>query len=221
MKESAVMVKILKNIAAITLFFALFYAVVLIFSFLENGVRCFPVTIITTDKEATDDILDSIELCSMSVEIEKMTFDSAVFNHYEKLPVKEIYLYSVEMPFSEWDSIKNMNDAITETNPYIYDIVNEFNNSKIRYQSIAFIFVFLLGLVFLLKTAPSWKSTKKEFKVSFFFLSATFFLLSGALLAFSKVELYPFILITLSILLSAYLIIFLIIYQLMKKPEKK
>lgn len=192
-----------------------------IFSYLENKNSCFPVTIITTEKEITDKTLEAATICSISVQTEKMTFDSSVFNHYEKLPVKDIYLYSVEIPYSEWERLKSLEDAITEANPYLEDIVKNFSGSKMKYFSISFIFIFFIGLVFLVKTAPSWKSSIRQFKISVVSVLTAYFGLSGIIFSLFKKNLYPFISITLFILLIAYTVILLIIWRLMKNSRSK
>lgn len=213
--------RLIKNLFALFLFFLFFYTVIYFFSFLENTVKCFPATVITTEKEAVDKILVDIEVCEISVDIEKMTFDSAVFNHYEKLPVKDIYLYSIKIPFSKWSQIKNLEDSISETNPYIEEIVTTYVNSRIRYFSIAFVLIFLTGLVFLVKIAPSWRSTKKVFFITAYFTSITFIVFSVLGFFFFSGNLYPLIGISASILFAAYLTILIIVHRLMKTGGSK
>ena len=221
MKESGSLRKILKNIISLVLFFLIFYSVILTLSFLDNGTKCFPVTIITTEKDTVDKMLESLKLCALSVEVEKMTFDSAVFNHYEKLPVKEIYLYSAEIPYHDWERIKNMDDAITEANPYFEKTVKNFSDSKLKYLSIAFIFIFFTGLIFMVRIAPSWKSTHGQFRLSILVSSVTFFVLSAVAFSFSTAELNSFILMSLSVVFTVFLIIILIISRLLKSRDEK
>jgi hypothetical protein len=221
LKEPGSIKTIVRNISVLIIFFTVFYLILYGFSYLENRLSCFPVTVITTEKETTDKILDSMEICSISIEVEKMTFDSAVFNHYEKLPVKDIYLYSVEIPYSQWEIIKKTDDSITESNPYIADIIEDYVNFKIKYLSIAFIFLFFAGLISLLKAAPSWKITKKQFNTSSVSTIVTYIVLSALMFPPFPKSLYPFIAITLSILLAVYFIILIIIWRLMKTSGLK
>ncbi len=212
---------IIRKISVLVVFFSVLYFILYGFSYLEKRISCFPVTVITTDKTATDKIFDSMEICSISVAVEKMTFDSAVFNHYEKLPVKDIYLYSVEIPYLQWESVKKIDDAISEANPYIEDIIEDYVHSRIKYQSIAFIFLFFAGLLFLFKAAPSWKINRKQFLTTSVSVIMTYLILSFFVFSSFQWNLYPLISITLSILFSIYLIILIIIWRLMKNPEAK
>jgi len=221
LKESGSLRKMLKNTISLTLFFLIFYSVILTLSFLDNGTKCFPVTIITTQKDDIDKMLESLELCALSVEVEKMTFDSAVFNHYEKLPVKDIYLYSAEIPYLDWERIKNMDDAITEANPYFEKTIRDFADSKLKYLSIAFIFIFFTGLIFMVKIAPSWKNTPGQFRLSVLASSVTFFILSAVTLSLSIAELNSFVLLSLSVVFAVFLIIILIISRLLKSRDEK
>jgi len=221
LKETGYFGSIAGNILTLIVFFTIFYFLLYGFSYLESRIICFPVTVITTEKEATDRIFDSMEICSKSIEVEKMTFDSAIFNHYEKLPVKDIYLYSVEIPYSQWENIRKIDDSITEANPYIEDIIEDYVHSKIKYLSIAFIFIFLAGLISLLKAAPSWKTTKKQFKISSLSTLITFIILSSLMFPPFQKSLYPFIAINLSILLAVCFIIFIIVSRLMKTSGLK
>ncbi len=82
-----------------------------------------------------------MNVCSVSVASERMTFDSSIFNHYETLPVKEIYLYSMKIPYENWSEVKNMEDVITEANPYIEEIVSFFIH-RFENQISAFFFHF-------------------------------------------------------------------------------
>ena len=131
--------------------FLLFFLQGNLFVYLENMVSCFPVTMITTQKEPVEKALSEMKVCSLSVQSERMTFDSSIFNHYEALPVKEIYLYYMKIPYENWGEVKNMEDVITEANPYIEDIVSLYAASKIRFQLFSFIFLMLIGVYFVFK----------------------------------------------------------------------
>ena len=121
---------------------------------------------ITTQKEYVERAVAEMKLCSVSVQSERMTFDSAIFNHYETLPVKEIYLYSMKIPYENWEELKNTEDVITEANPYIEDIVSQYSASRVKFQLISFIFTMFFGIYFVFKIASPGKMPKKQFVVT-------------------------------------------------------
>ena len=153
----------LRRIFFLALIFTLLAAQNYLFVYLENMVSCFPATIITTQKEPVEQALSAVQLCSVSVQSERMTFDSSIFNHYETLPVKEIFLYSVKLPYQNWTEIKNMEDTITEANPYIEEAVLFYTASKMKYLLFSFILTALFGIVFVFRVIASTKMTKKQF----------------------------------------------------------
>ena len=154
-----------KKIFFLSLVFFVLAAQNSIFVYIENMVSCFPATIITTQKGPVEQTLSGMTLCSISLQSERMTFDSSIFNHYETLPVKEIFLYSVKIPYQNWMEIKNLEDTITEANPYIEEIVSFYLASKMKCLLLSFIFSILIGLFFVLRTVASNKITKKQFLV--------------------------------------------------------
>ena len=154
-----------KKIVFLALVFIVLAAQNSIFVYIENMVSCFPATIITTQKEPVEQALSGMTLCSISVQSERMTFDSSIFNDYETLPVKEIFLYSVKIPYQNWNEIKNLEDTITEANPYIEEIVSFYLASKMKCLLLSFIFSTLIGLFFVLRIVASNKMTKKQFLV--------------------------------------------------------
>lgn len=153
----------LRRIFFLALIFIVLAAQNYLFVYLENTVSCFPATIITTQKEPVEQALSAVQLCSVSVQSERMTFDSSIFNHYETLPVKEIFLYSVKLPYQNWTEIKNMEDTITEANPYIEEAVLFYTASKMKYLLFSFILSTLFGIVFVFRVIASTKMTKKQF----------------------------------------------------------
>ena len=152
-----------RRIFFLALVFAVLAAQNFLFIYIENLISCFPVTIITTQKEPVEQALSGINLCSVSVQSERMTFDSSIFNDYEALPVKEIFLYSVKLPYQNWNEIKNMDDVITEANPYVEDTVLLYTASKMKYLLFSFIFSTFTGLFFVFRALASNKMTKKQF----------------------------------------------------------
>ena len=179
-------------------------------------VSCFPVTIITTQKAPVEEKISAMKVCSVSVQSERMTFDSSIFNHYETLPVKEIYLYSMKIPYENWSEVKNMEDVITEANPYIEDIVSSYAASKIRLQLFSFIFLMLIGVYFVFKIVASNKSSKKSFFVVSIIISVLYLSASVALLNVFPAFVMPLSAVSSGVLLLVYVIISLLNYRLAK-----
>ncbi len=186
------------------------------FVYLENLVACFPVTIITTQKAPVEQVLDMMTVCSLSVESERMTFDSSIFNHYETLPVKEIYLYSMKIPYSEWSGIKNMEDVITEANPYVEDVVSLYASSKIKFQLLSFVFTMLLGIYFVFRIAESKKMTKKQYLFVFAIILISYAVCSALLLISCPMVVMPLSAVSAGVLFAAFVIVSLITYRLSK-----
>jgi CHASE2 domain-containing sensor protein len=171
---------------------------------------------ITTQKEPVEKAVSEIKVCSLSVQSERMTFDSSIFNHYEALPVKEIYLYSMKIPYENWSELKNMDDVITEANPYIEDIVSSYVASKIKFQLFSFIFLMLAGVYFVFKIVASNKSSKKRFFVVSIIISVLYLSASVALLNAFPAFVMPLSAVSSGILLLVYVIISLLNYRLAK-----
>ncbi|MBO7127095.1 hypothetical protein J6W78_06080 [bacterium] len=205
-----------KKIFFLCTIFLLFFAQANLFVYLENMVSCFPVTIITTQKAPVEEKISAMKVCSVSVQSERMTFDSSIFNHYETLPVKEIYLYSMKIPYENWSEVKNMEDVITEANPYIEDIVSSYAASKIRLQLFSFIFLMLIGVYFVFKIVASNKSSKKSFFVVSIIISVLYLSASVALLNVFPAFVMPLSAVSSGVLLLVYVIISLLNYRLAK-----
>ena len=187
-----------------------------LFVYVENMAACFPITIITTQKAPVEEKISAMNVCSVSVQSERMTFDSSIFNHYETLPVKEIYLYSMKIPYENWSEVKNMEDVITEANPYIEDIVSLYGVSKIKFQLFSFVFMMLMGVYFVFKIVASNKVTKKSFFVISTIISISYILATAALLNLSPAFVMPLSAISSGVLFLVYVIITLINYRLAK-----
>jgi len=205
-----------KKIFFLCAIFLLFFAQGSLFVYLENMVSCFPVTIITTQKAPVEEKIGAMKVCSVSVQSERMTFDSSIFNHYETLPVKEIYLYSMKIPYENWSEVKNMEDVITEANPYIEDIVSMYAASKIKIQLFSFVFMMLAGIYFVFNIVASNKTSKKSFFSVSIIISILYILAAIVLL-----NLFPAFVVLLSalsagVLFLVYVIITLINYRFAK-----
>ena len=205
-----------KKIFFLCAIFLLFFAQGSLFVYLENMVSCFPVTIITTQKAPVEEKIGAMKVCSVSVQSERMTFDSSIFNHYETLPVKEIYLYSMKIPYENWSEVKNMEDVITEANPYIEDIVSMYAASKIKIQLFSFVFMMLAGIYFVFNIVASNKTSKKSFFAVSIIISILYILAAIVLL-----NLFPAFVVLLSalsagVLFLVYVIITLINYRFAK-----
>lgn len=205
-----------KKIFFLCAIFLLFFVQERLFVYVENMAACFPITIITTQKAPVEEKISAMNVCSVSVQSERMTFDSSIFNHYETLPVKEIYLYSMKIPYENWSEVKNMEDVITEANPYIEDIVSLYGVSKIKFQLFSFVFMMLMGVYFVFKIVASNKVTKKSFFVISTIISISYILATAALLNLSPAFVMPLSAISSGVLFLVYVIITLINYRLAK-----
>lgn len=221
MEERSLVRSVIYKNLFLFLFFLIFYVVIYSFTFLENLNDCFPATVITTDREQVDRIVNGIDLCYISVETEKMTFDSAIFNHYETPPVKDVFLFSISMPYEKWDLLKSLENAISDTNPYVENTVVVYNSSRIKFLSVAFIIISLIWLLFSTKTVPSWRRSKHDLFVTVIFTSINFVLLSTFSYLIASPKVHSFITITLSLFLITYIIILAIIYRLISTGEIK
>ena len=171
---------------------------------------------ITTQKESVEQAVSAINVCSVSVQSERMTFDSSIFNHYEALPVKEIYLYSMKIPYDNWSELKNTEDVITEANPYIEDIVSQYAASKIKFYLFSFIFTMLLGIYFIFKTASPKRMQKKRFLIISLINSVVYVAASVFLLVAFPVFVMPLSALSAGVLFLAYIIFVLINYRMSK-----
>lgn len=187
-----------------------------LFIYFENMVECFPATIITTQKEPVEQALGEVHLCSVSVQSERMTFDSSIFNHYETLPVKEIFLYSLKLPYRNWEDIKNMDDTITEANPYIEEIVSFYLASKMKSQLLSFVFSILIGAVLIFNIAAAHKMTKKQFFVLFLINSTLYVAASICLLSAFPAFLLPLSATSAGVLFLTFILVSLLNYRLAK-----
>ena len=187
-----------------------------LFVYLENMLSCFPITIITTQKEPVEQAVSGMKVCSVSVQSERMTFDSSIFNHYETLPVKEIYLYSMKIPYENWGEVKKMEDVITEANPYVEEIVSSYGVSKIKFQLFSFIFSMLVGIYFVFKIVASNKMSKKSFLIVSIIISVLYIVASIFVLNSLPAFLMLLSALSTGILFLIYAIITLINYRLAK-----
>lgn len=165
MSNRALVFHIFKGTLAMALFCGFFCVQLYVFNIFEEVSRCFPVTIITSNPSVAEPLLSGIEKCSISVETEKMTFDSSIFNDYESLPIKDIYFYVVETPFQNWERIKTTEDLIPEANPFLEESVADYLGSKMKYWTISFIISMLFGSLLIAGIVTSKSLTKRQFIV--------------------------------------------------------
>ena len=168
---------------------------------------------ITTQKERVEQAVAGIKVCSLSVQSERMTFDSSIFNHYETLPVKEIYLYSMKIPYKNWSELKNTEDVITEANPYIEDIVSQYAASKMKFYLLSFVFTVLSGIYFIFKTASPGKMPKKRFLIVSLINSVVYIVASVLMLTAFPAFVTLLSALSAGVLFLAYAIITLINYR--------
>lgn len=202
------------------IFLAILFALLAVqnycFIYLENMASCFPATIITTQKELVAQALGEMKLCSVSVQSERMTFDSSIFDHYETLPVKEIFLYSVKFPYSNWEEIKNMEDTITEANPYLEEIVSSYLGSKMKSWLISFVFSLFFGVLVIFRITGTDKMTKKQFLVTFAIDSVVYVAASALLLTAFPAFILPLSATSAGVLFLTFIIVSLMNYRLAK-----
>ena len=209
--------QILKRIVFLVLFFVILAFQNYLFIYVENLAACFPVTLITTQKSSAEKIIAASEICSVSVQSERMTFDSSIFNHYETLPVKEIYLYSVKIPYKNWNEIKNSEDIIPEANPYIGEIVSFYLESKMKCWVFSFVFSALLGLFFVFEIVASNKMPRKRFFIISIVNSVVCVVCSALLIYLFPVFVMPLSATSAGVFFMAYLLMTLMNYKLLKR----
>lgn len=205
-----------KKIFCLALLFLVMAAQNALFIYFEHMASCFPATIITTQKEPVEQALGEIKLCSVSVQSERMTFDSSIFNHYETLPVKEIFLYSVELPYQNWSEIKNMEDTITEANPYIEETVSFYLGSKMKSLLISLVFSIFIGAILIFKITAADKMSKKQFVVLLIINSILYVAASILLLTAFPAFVMPLSAISAGVLFSIFILVSLLNYRLAK-----
>ena len=208
---------ILKKLVFLTLFFTILSLQNYLAVYLENLAECFPVTLITTQKEQVENALSQSKICSVSVQSERMTFDSSIFNHYETLPVKEIYLYSVKIPYENWNEIRNLEDVIPEANPYIEEIVSFYLGSKMKFYLFSFIFSAVLGICFIFKIAASNRLSRKQFFAVFIINSISCIVYSLILLFLFPAFVMPLSATSAGVFLTAYILMTLMNYKFLKR----
>ena len=165
MSNRALVFHIFKGTLAMALFWGFICAQLYVFNIFEETAKCFPVTIITSNPSVAEPLLNEIEKCSISVETEKMTFDSSIFNDYESLPVKDIYFYVVETPYANWERIKTTEDIIPEANPFLEESVADYLGSKMKYWTISFIISMLFGSLLIAGIVTSRSLAKRQFVI--------------------------------------------------------
>ena len=208
---------ILKRVFFLTLLFIVLSLQNYLIVYIENLAGCFPVTLITTQKEQVETAVSRLKTCSVSVQSERMTFDSSIFNHYETLPVKEIYLYSLQIPYENWNEIKNMEDVIPEANPYIEEIVSFYLNSRMKFYLFSFIFSAVLGVYFIFRILASNKMSKKQFVALSIINSVAYIACSVLLLSLFPAFVIPLSATSAVVLFVAYLLMTLMNYKLLKR----
>jgi hypothetical protein len=204
----------------VIIFFVMIHLLLTVLSYLDNITECFPVTVITVEEEVVKSVLSREGVCESDLFSEKMTFDSSIFNHYETPPVKEIFFLTVKLPYTEWDSIVEAEEATVEANPFVESLVKSYYLSRLKWLTISFIVVFVLGLFLFAASIPSKTQGFEIFKPNtsltvLIFLSGSFSVISrypAGLMMFSGLSL-------LSVLMVY--IMFLVLYSRFVLEEKQ
>jgi len=211
----------LKKTLLLVVLFLLIYLVTSLFAYLENRTKCFPITVITVEEKPVKEMIKSIKTCSFSVESEKMTFDSSIFNHYETPPVKDIFLFYVEIPFADWLMFSEMENAIPEANPFLLRIVSKYSSSKLKIFLLAYITLFFLGLIILFRVAPSKKEPHYNYKKTAILTVLLYLLFSAPAFVIFNSGILLFAFLILITLLIAYISLLLILYRLVFTGERR
>lgn len=214
MAKSGYLGSVIKKTALLLILFGFIYSVTAVLSYLEQKADCFPITMITVDEKPVKELISSVKTCSFSVESEKMTFDSSIFNHYETPPVKDIFLFYVEIPFSDWQLFSEMENAIPEANPYLLNIISSYSSSKLKVFLLAYISLFFFGLIFLLRVAPSKKDPHYNYNKVSVATSIMFLIFSIPVFFIFDSTIFLFVFFVLTTLFIAYLSVLLILHRL-------
>ena len=221
MKEPGFLKTSIKKISLLFVLFLFIYLVAGLFSYVETRSKCFPITIITVDKKPVEELVQSVNTCSFSVESEKMTFDSSIFNHYETPPVKDIFLFYAEIHIADWPIFSEMDNAISEANPFLLEIVSKYSSSKLKIFLLAYISLFFFGLMFLLRVAPSRKEPHYNYKKTSIFTVLVFSTFSVPAFFMFNSNILLFAVFVLATLFIAYLAIVLLVHRLLFFGDKK
>lgn len=120
-------------------FFLILYGLNSGFAYLEEIILCFPVTVITTSKGLVDEIVQDKQVCSYTTDVEKFMVDSQIFSGSAMPPVKDIYLLKLRTAYTSWKNISNMDNAITEVNPFVSDTAEYYLKNKLKLLIFSFV----------------------------------------------------------------------------------
>jgi len=201
--------KILKKQIPVFIFFIIFFTVLTTLSYLDNITDCFPVTVITVEENIINSMVNKEGVCESNVFSEKMTFDSSIFNHYETPPVKDIFFLSIKLPYSEWQLIKETENATVEANPFVESLVKTYHGARLKWLVLSFILIFVAGLTLFAASMPSKRESDQLFKgntfVTFLIILISvvslFFHFRAGIIAFASLTLFSVITIYLMFLL--------------------
>jgi hypothetical protein len=212
--------KIIKKQTAVIIFFALFFLVSATLDYINNLTECFPVTVITVDQEIVNSVMKINGICDSSIFSEKMTFDSSIFNHYETPPVKDIFFLTVKLPYGEWESIKESENATVEANPFVESVVVAFYRSKLKWLTLCFTLIFICGLFLFAFSIPSKKEGLEIFKANSITTILIFILCSAAALTKFSGNIIIFSVLSLSSVFIVYLLFLVLYYRFVMDSSK-
>lgn len=136
--------------AAFLPFFVLLYLFGALTGLLERTVTCFPMSIVTTNKEIAEKLADRPGNCRSSVEVEKFMIESAIFNDTDLPPVRDIYLVFIEADYAAWEEVQKLGDAIAEMNPFLKRVADFYLVGRLKIMAIAF----AMGIIMAVLTFP-------------------------------------------------------------------
>ncbi len=135
---------------ALVPFFVLFYLLGILVSLLEHTVRCFPMTVVTSEKTIAEQVVALPGNCSGVVETEKFMIESAIFNDVDLPPVRDIYLVTLEGDYARWEDLLRLSDAIVEMNPFLKRVADLYVVGRLK----LFAASFALGVIVAVLTFP-------------------------------------------------------------------
>ncbi len=127
--------------------------------YMEQYIRCYPITVITTSKDTVNTIKNTIPSCSFAVQNEKVTIDSRLLNDNERAPVRTIYLVLTHIPFHLVSQVSTLSDTEIEENVFVKKAVGIWEKSKMKTLVLSFFLLTVFGVLSTLLTLFSAQKT--------------------------------------------------------------
>ncbi len=114
------------------IFIAAFLLIDIFFSYIEFRASCFPVTVISSDSLFLKKIVEDRPHCSFKIESRKVEVKKELSGLKRDLPVKEIFLLTVELPFDSAGDLFSGEGGVVEKNPFITSLLIHFRENSPR-----------------------------------------------------------------------------------------